>query len=72
MTKVHLPRSMAEASFRSIPVVLPLAVSGGSGIERATQERSRSIRLDQRHSGKFQTPLAILPLMGGGPEWCGV
>jgi hypothetical protein len=64
--KVHPPRSTAEASFRSPLVVLPLAVRGGSGIERATLERSGFIRLDQRHSGEFRTPLAILPLMGGG------
>jgi hypothetical protein len=66
MAKVHPPRSTAEASFRSPLVVLPLAVRGGSGIERATLERSGFIRLDQRHSGEFRTPLAILPLMGGG------
>jgi hypothetical protein len=45
----------------------------GSGIERATLERSRFICLDQQCSGEFRTPLSILPLMGGGVhEWCGV
>jgi hypothetical protein len=69
--KVHPPRSTAEASFRSPPAILPLG-GGGSGIERATLERSGLIRLDQRCSGEFRTPLAILPLMGGGGVWNGV
>ena len=64
---------MAEASLQSPLVVLPLAVRGVSGIERTTLEWSIFIRLDQRHSGEFRTPLAILPLMGGGGlEWCGM
>jgi hypothetical protein len=74
MARVHPPRSTAEASFRTPLVVLPLMGGGGSGIGRATLERSRLFHLDQRCSVGFWTPLAILPLMGGGGGsgmvWC--
>jgi hypothetical protein len=67
MARVHPPRSTAEDSFRSPLAILPLmGGGGGSGIGRATLERSRLIHHDQRRSGGFRTPLAILPLMGGG------
>jgi hypothetical protein len=64
--KVHPPRSTDEASLWSPLFVPHLAVFGGSRIERATLEWSGFIRLDQRHLGEFQSPLAILPLMGEG------
>jgi hypothetical protein len=68
MARVHPPRSTAEDAFRSPLAILPLmgGGGGGSGIGRATLERSRLIHHDQRRSGGFRIPLAILPLMGGG------
>jgi hypothetical protein len=68
IARVQPPRSTAVVSFWSPLVVLPLAVGGGggSGIGRATLEWLSLIHLDQWCSGEFQTPLAILPLMGGG------
>jgi hypothetical protein len=66
MARVHLPRSMAEVSFRSPLVVLPLTVGEGSGIGRATHKWLRLIHHDQRCSGEFQTPLAILSFNEGG------
>jgi hypothetical protein len=69
--RVHPSKSTIEVPFRSPLAVLPLAGGGGSGIGRATLERSRFIQCDQRFPSGFRTPLAILPLMrggGGGPE----
>jgi hypothetical protein len=72
MARVHPPRSTAEDAFRSPLAILPLMGGGGSGIGRATLERSRLIHHDQRRSGGFRTPLAILPLMGGGGGGSGI
>jgi hypothetical protein len=72
-TKVHLPRSTVEASFWSPLAILPLAVRGGSGIKRATLERSGFIRLDQRNSGRIPDPPCHSAFNGGGGlEWHGM
>jgi hypothetical protein len=67
MARIHPSRSTTEDAFRSPLAILPLmGGGGGSGIGRATLERSRFTQHDQRLPSGFRTPLAILPLMRGG------
>jgi hypothetical protein len=62
---IRAPRSMTHIGFQSPPAFLPLSGGGGSGIEGAPLQWSRSKHPDQWPT-RIPDPPAFLPLSGGG------